>query len=283
MLGRLTVQAHTAREAAVGDHTDQRGMNSRVKGAHPVVRAILSAAGRLAGSRVAVLIVGERGTGKELLARHLHLAGGAPEAPFVRIDCAEGSELRLEQALFNAGAGLERANRGTLFLDDLGALPMDLQGRLLAALQGGPGRPRIVASCANDAAEECRLGRLSAALRRFLDPVELLVPSLRQRRADIPVLAEHFLSIYAERHHIGACRFDAEALVHLWQYDWPGNVRELESVVERVVVLCRAGVIRTADLPPHLLGAIGSMRALPPTPPRVTAPVGAGPNLRPLA
>jgi DNA-binding NtrC family response regulator len=260
-------------------------MKHMVKGSHSVVRAIVSAAERLAGSRVAILVIGERGTGKELLARHLHFAGSGHEAPFVRIDCTEGSQLRLEQALFDADSGLGRANGGTLFLDDLGALPMALQDRLPAALQSGPARPRVVASCATNAEDACRLGRLSDALRRYLDPVELLVPSLRQRRADVPVLVEHFVGLYAARHGIGACRFDTDALVHLWQYDWPGNVRELESVVERVVVLCRSGVIRTTDLPSHIHGATGGLRHGPCTPPRVTAPAGAGPGpgLRPLA
>ncbi|MEO8605911.1 MAG: sigma 54-interacting transcriptional regulator [bacterium] len=255
-------------------------MNSGIKGSHPVVRAIVSAAERLASSQVAILIIGERGTGKELLARHLHLVGSGPEAPFVRIDCNEGSLVRLEQTLFDRAAGVERAHGGTLFLDELGALPLDLQERLLAALEGGPSRPRVVASCANEADDECRLGRLSDALRRHLDPVELLVPSLRQRRADIPVLVEHFLTTYAERHGIGACRFDTDALVHLWQYDWPGNVRELENVVERVVVLCRTGLIRTADLPPQVLSAICTPRAIAPRP-RVTTTITAGPVLRP--
>jgi len=258
-------------------------MDTGIKGSHPVVRAIVTAAERLAPERVALLIIGERGTGKELLARHLHQAGGDPLAPFVRIDCAEGSELRLEQQLLDRGGGLDRAHGGTLFLDELGALPLDLQGRLLAALQGGPVQTRIVASSADDAAEACRLGRLSNGLRRFLDPVELLVPSLRQRRPDIPVLAEHFVALYGERHGIGRCRFDTDALVHLWQYDWPGNVRELESVVERVVVLCRTGVIRVADLPLHVRGTIGAPPPIQPPPARVVQPIGAGPGLRPPA
>ena len=82
--------------------------------------------------------------------------------------------------------------------------------------------------------------------------VEIPVPALRQRRSDIPVLVEHFLALYATRHGVGSRRIETEAMVQLWQYDWPGNVRELESVIERVVVLSRSGVIRAADLPRHI-------------------------------
>jgi DNA-binding NtrC family response regulator len=254
-------------------------MECPVKGSHPVVRVIVAAAERLAHDRTAVFVIGERGAGKELLARHLHQAGSG-EAPFVRIDCAEESFVRLEQTLFGRGGGLERAVDGTLFLDDIGALPIELQERLLAGLEATEAQPRVVASCGHEADEEVRLGRLSAALRRYLDPVELVVPSLRQRRADIPVLVEHFLATYTARHGTPPCRIDNEALVHLWQYDWPGNVRELASVIERVVVLCRSGVVRTADLPPQLFNAAAGAH---PGTPMAAAPHAAGPGLRPLS
>jgi DNA-binding NtrC family response regulator len=252
-----------------------------VIGSHPVVRAIVAAAERLANDPVAVLIIGERGAGKELLARHLHQAGRDPDAAFVRVDCAEGSTARLEQMLFGPAGGVERAADGALFLDDLGALPLDLQERLLAALEGAATRPRVVASCGCDADQEVRLGRLSSPLRRFLDPIELLVPSLRQRRADIPLLVEHFLATYIARHGAAPCRIDNEALVHLWQYDWPGNVRELESVIERVVVLCRSGVVRTVDLPPNILTAVVGTRSTPVSP--ALTPPSAAPSLRHLS
>ncbi|MDX2168628.1 MAG: sigma 54-interacting transcriptional regulator [Deltaproteobacteria bacterium] len=267
-----------AEETNGGSRSNVR-MECPVKGAHPVVRVIVAAAERLARDQVAVFVIGERGCGKELLARHLHDCGRPAGAPFVRIDCAEASFGRLEDGLFGRAGGLERAVGGTLFLDDLGALPLELQDRLLAGLEGAAAPPRIVAACASEAEQEERLGRLSAALRRFLDPVELVVPALRQRRADIPLLVEHFLATYAAQHGTPPVRIDNEALVQLWRYDWPGNVRELASVIERVVVLCRSGVVRTADLPPQIFSAACAAAAPPPP---SSAP-SAGPGLRPLS
>ncbi len=255
-------------------------MDCPVKGSHPVIRVIVAAAERLAQDRVAVFVIGERGAGKELLARHLHEYGRGDAAPFVRVDCAESSLARLEQMLFAPGGGFERAAAGTLFLDDLGALTLDLQERLLDRLAETLDEPRIVASCTAEADDEVRLGRLSNQLRRYLAPVELVVPSLRQRRADIPILVEHFLATYVERHGVAACRIDNDALVQLWKYDWPGNVRELESVIERVVVLCRSGVVRSADLPPQIFNsARADVRGAPPAAP--LSSFGAGPGLRP--
>jgi DNA-binding NtrC family response regulator len=229
------------------------------------MRAILSAAERIATADVGVLIVGEKGTGKELLARYIHAASRRGGRSFIRVDCQEVAAARagtsqasaLAQGLTDSGIEAElvgRARGGTLFLDHLSALAPEAQERLLWSLLGETGSGADVRLLAardpSDAVPAC-LATPGLAL------IELPLPALRQRRSDIPVLVEHFLELYGARHGVGPCAVDTEAMVHLWQYDWPGNVRELESVVERVVVLSHNGRIHTADLPPHLRGGNG--------------------------
>jgi DNA-binding NtrC family response regulator len=223
------------------------------------MRAIVSAADRIAGTDVGVLIVGERGTGKELLARYIHSTGSRAGQPFVRVNCEELAAVRDGAALcgtlaqeLNGGsmayALCERARGGTLFLDRIGTLDHELQTRLLSWLLQNASAADVRLLATRDPAEALA----SCLAAAGLPVVEIVVPALRQRRSDIPVLVEHFLQLYIERHGVSPRRIDTEAMVQLWQYDWPGNVRELESVVERVVVLSRTGVIRTADLPSHI-------------------------------
>lgn len=242
-----------------------------IRGSHPVMRAILSAAERIAGTDVCVLIVGEKGTGKELLARYIHASSPRGGRPFVRIDCQEAAAVRGAAGLAGAlaqdgtaeGSGaalLERARGGTLFLDHISVLGPDLQHRLLSSLlDGGAAGPTVRLLAARDPAGSVPGCLASAGLAL----VEIPLPALRQRRSDIPLLVEYFLELYVQRHGIGRCRIDTEAMVQLWQYDWPGNVRELESVVERVVVLSRSGAVHVTDLPPHVR-----------TPPRRPRPSG---------
>jgi two-component system response regulator HydG len=254
----------------------------RIVGTHPIVRAIADAAERLARSGHAVFVIGERGTGKELFARQLHAAGQRPDEHFVRVDCAEPSEQRLEHELFERERGWERASGGTLLLDDLPSLSLELQRRLLESLRQASANARraaqLVASMDQEIALQRRSGRLDGELIDHLCPVEVTLPALRQRRSDIPVLVEHFLALYAARNGVPDCVIETEALVHLWQYDWPGNVRELESVIERVVVLCPRGVVRSTDLPAGIRTGAGERgpscrTAAPPT-------GGVGPQLR---
>ena len=268
-------------------------MKHSVKGAHPVIRAIGSAVQRLAGTDMAVFICGERGTGKDLFARQLHALGRPADAPFVRIDCADAPYERLQFDLCEVGAtaaappALQRSRNGTLLLDELAALPLSIQQDLAAQLAASDARPepacrpaRIVATGQHEAAVELQCERLSPELYTYLDPVEISLPALRQRRPDIPVLVEHFLQLYGERHGVGPCRVDTDAMVYLWQYDWPGNVRELESVIERVVVLSRGSVIRALDLPVHVCSAIGVKPSARPSAPRPLAGHHGVPHLR---
>jgi DNA-binding NtrC family response regulator len=235
----------------------------RILGTHPIVRAIAGAAERLGRSGHPVVVVGERGTGKELFARHLHAAAGRPEERFIRVDCAEPSVQRLEHDLFEREGGWRRAVAGTLLLDGLSSLPLDLQQRLLDDWSGADRRahPQVVASMDREIAQQRRAGCLLGELIDYLQPVEVVLPALRQRRADIPVLVQHFLRLYAVRNGVPHPAIETEALVDLWQYDWPGNVRELESVIERVVVLCTSGVICSGDLPASVRTGAGERTA----------------------
>jgi DNA-binding NtrC family response regulator len=227
-----------------------------IRGSHPVIRSILSAAEQIAATDVCALIIGEKGTGKELLARHIHAVSRRGSGPFVRVDCQDlvlvrgGRELRgAPDAIAPGGtvaALFERARGGTLFFDQLTALGSAQQARLLATPPDCAVDVRLLA-----ALDPLESGA-SCLAATGLPVVEIPVPALRQRRSDVPVLVEHFLELYARRHSVGIRRVETEAMVLLWQYDWPGNVRELESVIERVVVLSRSGVIRPADLPPHI-------------------------------
>jgi DNA-binding NtrC family response regulator len=230
----------------------------KIRGSHPVIRAILSVASCIAGADVGVLIIGERGTGKDLLARHIHAASPRHEGPFVRLDCQElatqasaidlCNELRPDVADAGAvGIALERARGGTLFVDHITAFGSDLQVRLMSSLLGGITAAGVRLLAARDL-DDAQIFLAAAELGL----VEITIPALRQRRSDIPVLVRHFLDLYAARHGVPERRVDTEAMVALWQYDWPGNVRELECVVERVVVLSRSGVICAGDLPPHV-------------------------------
>jgi DNA-binding NtrC family response regulator len=237
------------------------------------MRAIVSAADRIASTDVCVLIVGERGTGKELLARYIHSTSSRADQPFVRVNCEELATTREGASLcgalaqeLNGGsmayALCERARGGTLFLDRVGALNHELQTRLLSWLLQNAAAADVRLLATRDPTEA-----LSSCLAGAGVPVvEIIVPALRQRRSDIPLLVEHFLQLYVARHGISPRHIETEAMVQLWQYDWPGNVRELESVVERVVVLSRTGVIRTADLPPHICTAVPPLSR--PSPPR---------------
>jgi DNA-binding NtrC family response regulator len=235
-----------------------------IRGSHPVMRSILSAAERIAGTDICVLIVGEKGTGKDLLARYIHAASPRASGPFVRVDCRELGSVRSGTALSGAlahefaGDGMayglrERARGGTLFLDQISALGNELQSRLLSMLRAEPAPTDVRLLASRDPADALPSCLAAAGLAL----VEIPVPPLRQRRSDIPLLVEHFLELYVGRHGVPPRRIDTEAMVQLWQYDWPGNVRELENLVERVVVLNRSGVIRAADLPRHVCTVTG--------------------------
>jgi DNA-binding NtrC family response regulator len=235
---------------------------------------VFKTAARVAASDATVLLLGESGTGKELVARAIHAASPRAAAPFVPVDCGAIAEGVLESELFGhvrgaftgataARRGLfEEAGGGTLFLDELGDVGPGLQARLLRALQEGtirrvganepiPVDVRIVAATNKDLELAVKAGRFREDLYYRLNVVTIRLPPLRERREDVPLLAEHF----AAKHGGREAAISAEARELLQRHDWPGNVRELENVIARALALNPSGVIAPADLPEPLRGA----------------------------
>ncbi|NVB79632.1 MAG: sigma-54-dependent Fis family transcriptional regulator [Kofleriaceae bacterium] len=218
-----------------------------------------------APSEATVLLLGESGTGKELLARALHDNSARAKGPFVAVNCAAIPESILEAELFGYEKGaftgastardgrFEAAHGGTLFLDEIGEISRHVQVKLLRVLQegeierlGGSGKPRridvrIVAATNVNLAEEVKGGRFREDLYYRLNVIPVSVPPLRDRRDDIPLLAQHFVQVYAEKNGKAISGCSPAALERLSEYGWPGNVRELENAIERAVVLTRAG------------------------------------------
>src|SRR6516165_1251037 len=227
-----------------------------------------------APSQATVLLLGESGTGKELLARAIHEASPRATGPFVPVNCAALPETMLEAELFGYEKGaftgavqrhdgrFLQADCGTLFLDEIGEIPTHVQVKLLRVLQEGEverlgGRTqkvdlRLVAATNQDLRAAVKDGRFREDLYYRLNVIALRVPPLRDRREDIPLLAEHFLQLYAAKNarHLGG--MSRAALDLLSRYEWPGNVRELENTIERAVVLCRGSAIELDDLPPEV-------------------------------
>src|SRR3954451_7544202 len=227
-----------------------------------------------APSLATVLLLGESGTGKELLARAIHDASPRGGGPFVPVNCAALPESILEAELFGYEKGaftgavqrhdgrFAQAAGGTLFLDEIGEIPTHVQVKLLRVLQEGEverlgGRTtrvdlRLVAATNQDLRAAVKDGRFREDLYYRLNVIALRVPPLRERRDDIPLLAEHFLQIYGERNARRLAGFSRAATEALARHTWPGNVRELENTVERAVVLSRGSSVEIDDLPPEV-------------------------------
>lgn len=238
------------------------------------MRELLELLHRAAGARHPVLISGESGTGKELAARALHRASGRD--PFIAVNCGALPENLLESELFGHERGaftgadrakpglFEAAHGGTLFLDEIGELPLPLQPKLLRALEDGEVRRvgsnvsrnldvRVVAATNRDLEEEVERGRIREDLFWRLNVLQLHIPPLRERPADIPLLAERFLeSAREESASPLPRRITSEAMAILTAYSWPGNVRELRNTIQRAVTMSSTEEIRPEDLPPRI-------------------------------
>jgi len=240
-------------------------------GTTPAMRALFRSIGRLAQAPLSVLITGETGTGKELVARALHRESPRARNPFVALNSAAIPSELLESELFGHESGaftganrrhigrFEQANGGTLFLDEIGDMPASLQTRLLRVLAEGEffrvgGRElirvdvRVIAATHQPLEALVADGRFRADLLHRLDVVRLQLPPLRARRDDVPVLAERFLATAAAKLGAPAKRFAKPTLEHLRAHDWPGNVRELENLCWRLAVLAPGETITLADL-----------------------------------
>lgn len=257
---------------------EQIAVSTGIVGTSPAIRRLLELVDRVAPRDTTVLVTGESGTGKELIARALHHKSPRRERSFVAVNCAALSETLFESELFGHEKGaftgaisqkkgrFERAQGGTIFLDEVGELAPSLQAKLLRVLQqrefervGGtqpyPLDIRIIAATNRDLAEDVREGRFREDLYHRLNVVTLDSPPLRDRKEDVPLLAQYFLQRSAERckRQVLGLSPDAEAIIT--QYSWPGNVRELENAMERAVVLGVSDWVLPEDLPDTLLDA----------------------------
>jgi len=246
--------------------------------ASPVMVAFLEVARRVVASDSSLLLLGETGVGKERLARAIHAEGPRSAGPFLAVNCAALPETLLESELFGHEEGaftgatrtrrglFELAHRGTIFLDEVGEMPLVLQAKLLRVLQereilpvGGeePVRidVRVMAATNRDLAAEVAAGRFRADLYYRLCVVSLTLQPLRERREDLPALVDSYVQHFHAKLGRGATTVSPAAMEALVRYDWPGNVRELINVIERAVLLGSGTTLEPADLPPAILGA----------------------------
>jgi DNA-binding NtrC family response regulator len=268
-LHKMDVQSRLLRERL----RTQQGMGGLV-GNSPEMEKLYRILSKVAYSTHPVLILGESGTGKELVARSIHFNGPNAAKPFVPVDCGSLVPTLIESELFGhvkgAFTGAERAKEGllasaeggTVFLDEIGELPLDLQTKLLRALQEKEVRPvgatttkpisaRVLAATNRDLGGMVEQGRFRKDLYFRLNVVNLRIPPLRDRRGDIAILAMHFLEQMQKESGV-ARSFSDETLRVMSEYDWPGNVRELENAIERACALSSGPVLHMGDLPTQL-------------------------------
>jgi DNA-binding NtrC family response regulator len=250
---------------------EETGASAGILGDAEPIRELRKTLARVAPTEATILLLGENGTGKELAARAIHEGSPRASRPFVTVNCAAIPETLFESELFGhvrgAFTGATDARRGkfsladggTLFLDEVGEIPLHLQPKLLRAIEsgeierlGGSGTKRvdvrIVAATNRELPAEVEAGRFRRDLYHRLDVVPVRVPPLRERRADVPGLAVHFLDLACRKNRVRAKRLDEGALGVLSAHAWPGNVRELRNVMERVAILVQDPTIRADHL-----------------------------------
>jgi two-component system response regulator HydG len=265
---RLRQEAATLKRA-LHEQTGVPGLVSR----SAAMRELVDVGLRIADASNPILIVGETGTGKGVLARAIHAAASRGQRAFVTVNCAAVPEHLLESELFGHVKGaftgatsgrrglFEQASNGTLFLDEVGDMPLALQAKLLDAIERGviravgsdrerPASARIVAATHRDLRARVRAGTFREDLLFRLDVLRLEIPPLRERPEDVPALLAHFLAQAHSRHpHSPVQRMGRDAFERLLAHTWPGNVRELENTVERAVLLGRGSEVGVSDLP----------------------------------
>ena len=257
------------------DRMDTETQLHGIVGSSAKIQDVLRMVSRLKDTRTPVLITGESGTGKELVARAIHFRGTFANRPFVAVDCGSLVPTLIESELFGYEKGaftgalkartgmFQSADGGTIFLDEIGELPLEMQAKLLRVLQEKEVRPvgsnqrtkvdvRVIAATNRDLEQEYRAGTFRKDLYFRLNVVTVHVPALRERRSDIPMLANWFLERCAPGRSVQVTN---AAMKCLLQYDWPGNVRELENSMQRAVALGDQQLIDIDDLPPAMASA----------------------------
>jgi nitrogen regulation protein NR(I) len=260
----------------------------RLVGQSPAIRTIYGVVEKVANTPSTVLISGESGTGKELIARALHENSSRHAGPFIKINCAAIPKTLMESELFGYDKGaftgavgakpgrFELAHGGTLFLDEIGEIPIEMQVKLLRVLQesefervGGIKTikvdVRLVTATNRDLLAEVGAGAFREDLFYRLNVVPIHIPPLRERREDIPLLADHFIAKFNDRLKKEIAAITPEAIERLVAYQWPGNIRELENLMERTVLFCEGPEIRVSDLPPEVAGAAPPQSASAPS------------------
>jgi Nif-specific regulatory protein len=248
---------------------------SNIVGSSNRMREVFQMVSQVCRSNATVLIRGESGTGKELVANSIHYNSQRASAPFVKVNCAALPSNLIESELFGHEKGaftgaikqkigkFEMAHRGTIFLDEIGSINLDVQANLLRILQekefdrvGGQRTikvdVRVIAATNKNLEQAVDEGTFRGDLYYRLNVFPIYMPPLRERKTDMLLLSDYFLEKYAKENHKDIRRFSTPAIDMLMQYHWPGNVRELENCIERAVLLCEEGVIHSYHLPPTL-------------------------------
>ena len=256
-------------------------------GEHPTIVKLRALIDRVAATDATVLITGESGSGKEVVAQAIHSLSIRARRNFVPVNCAAIPHELLESEMFGhergafTGAAAPRhglfatADGGTIFLDEIGEMPLQLQAKLLRVLEDGLVRPvgsdrstridaRVIAASNNDLVAAVKRNAFREDLFYRLQVVPIVIPPLRERRSDIPLLIGHFLERMRERLPGREWTVTREAMVNLWSYDWPGNVRELINLVERLVIMCEDSTIDIELLPTNLVNGARTAEARTP-------------------
>ncbi len=245
-------------------------------GIGPAMRALEAEVQCAARSDAKVLLTGESGVGKEVIARLIHQRSRRSRTPLVTINCAAIPDSLLESALFGHVRGsftgalqdrqglLETANNGTIFLDEVGEMSLRMQALLLRVLENGELQRvgadrvqarvdvRVIAATNRRLLDRIAANEFREDLYYRLNVIHITIPPLRERREDIPAFLQHFLRVYADRHGVDAPVVDEDAHEQLVAYEWPGNVRELKNAVERLIVRSQSGRVSRIDLPPEM-------------------------------
>src|ERR1700730_11084215 len=255
---------------------DEIGLPGAI-GPSTAMREVARVTRQVAPSRACCLIVGETGTGKELIARAIHDLSPRYSGPYIRVNCGALTESLLESELFghvkgsftgavdNRTGRFEAAHTGSIFLDEVNSTSPKLQVKLLRVLQEGEFErvgdtrtvkvdTRVIAATNRDLLDEIGAGRFREDLYYRLNVIPIYLPPLRERRDDIPLLVEFFLKKYSEQNRRDVRRVHPDAMTLFREHDWPGNVRELQNYIERAVVLSDGPELAVENLPPQLRG-----------------------------